>query len=145
MKRKLIWILIPLLVLVALLATGTKTNPPSERTVAWDSPDTEVLFNRACANCHSNNTVWPWYANVAPVSWLVIGHVNEGREHFNISAKKLGHADEAWEEVKEGDMPPWDYLLMHSEAKLTAEEKEKFITGLKNTFVESKDREKTEE
>jgi hypothetical protein len=144
-KKSTILVVVVILILIAFLFPGKKTNPPIARTINWDSPETEATFKRVCANCHSNSTEWPWYSNVAPVSWLVIGHVNEGREHFNISAQKLGHADDAWEEVKNGDMPPWDYLLMHSEAKLTPEEKEKFISGLNSTFGESEHQEESAE
>jgi hypothetical protein len=85
-----------------------------------------AIFDRACNDCHSNQTVWPWYSSVAPVSWLVAHDVNEGRREMNFSewsgyeAEKLGKLrKEICEEVSEGEMPGFIYTLMHAEAKLT--------------------------
>src|SRR3984957_3077392 len=63
----------------------THTNPPTTKEPAWNLPETRVLFHRACFDCHSNETVWRWYSNVAPVSWLVQRDVNGGRTHLNFS------------------------------------------------------------
>ena len=112
----------------------SKSNPPVENQVKWDSKKTEELFYRACADCHSHETKWPWYSNIAPVSFPVIHHVNEGREHFNISAKNMGESYEAAEELEEGEMPEGSYLIMHPEADLSTEEKKLLIAGLKKTF-----------
>ncbi|MDH4347045.1 MAG: heme-binding domain-containing protein, partial [Thermoleophilia bacterium] len=60
-------------------------NPAVSQSVTWDSPRTEQLARGACLDCHSNETVWPWYSNVAPVSWLVQGDVDGGRERLNFS------------------------------------------------------------
>lgn len=111
------------------------TNPPVTNQVQWDSPRTQELFNRACADCHSNESVWPWYSNVAPISWLVAHDVSEGREKFNISQSSLGkNAHEAAEAVQEGEMPMGIYVLMHPTANLTATERQELIQGLTNTF-----------
>lgn len=117
------------------------TNPPVSAEPAWDSPQTRATFMRACADCHSNETKWPWYTNVAPVSWLVSRDVNEGREKFNISAWGLqdNEGDEAAENVQEGDMPLWFYVPLHPEANLSAAEKEQFIQGLIATFGEKQE------
>ena len=115
------------------------TNPPVVQEPKWDTPKTRDLFMRACADCHSNETKWPWYSNVAPVSWLVQHDVDEGREHFNISNwlyQKKNKGDEAAEEVREGDMPPLVYLPAHPEARLNETEKNELIKGLINTFGE---------
>lgn len=119
---------------LAVAVSGFRTSPPVERTVPWTSPETQALFYRACADCHSNETKWPWYSYVAPISWRVIGHTNEGREHFNISATDLGHADDAAEALLEGEMPLADYLRFHPEARLTAEEKAALVEELKLLF-----------
>jgi hypothetical protein len=108
-------------------------NPPVQTEPQWNSPRTRELFVRACADCHSNETVWPWYSNLAPVSWLVQRDVDEGREKFNISDGS-GEADEAAEKVAEGEMPPTIYTLMHPEAKLSVSEKQELIQGLQATF-----------
>ncbi len=118
-------------------------NPPVVAEPAWDSPQTQALFNRACADCHSNETVWPWYSHIAPVSWLVVHDVEEGREHFNVSAwgvQKKNEGDDAAEEVEEDEMPPLVYLPTHPEARLTPEEKARLIAGLKATFHSQKHR-----
>ena len=111
------------------------TNPPVIQEPAWDSPQTQALFTRACADCHSNTTVWPWYSNVAPVSWLVYNDTTEGRQKFNVSEwNRPQEGDEAAEQVSKGEMPPAIYLPTHPEARLTAAEKEQLIRGLQATF-----------
>ena len=118
------------------------TNPQVVQEPQWDTPQTRALFMRACADCHSNETKWPWYSNIAPVSWLVQHDVDEGREHFNVSNwlhQKKNKGDEAAEEVREGDMPPLVYLPAHPEARLSKIEKKELITGLINTFGEEDD------
>jgi hypothetical protein len=116
-----------------------RTNPPSIKEPDWNSPKTRVYAVRACFDCHSHETKWPFYAYVAPVSWLIADDVNEGREHFNMSDWKPGKGDEAAKEVRKGDMPLWQYTILHSEAKLTDEEKKEFIAGLISTFGEEKE------
>jgi mono/diheme cytochrome c family protein len=134
-KVKLAIFTLIMVTLSSFLAKGDRTNPPVERTVAWDSPETEALFQRACMDCHSNGTVWPWYSNFAPISWSIIHHVNEGREHFNISMNDMGrHAHEAGEEVLEEEMPITSYLSQHPEARLSTEERETLALGMERTF-----------
>ncbi len=104
-------------------------NPPVVTETQWDSQQTRDLFYRACADCHSNETRWPWYSNVAPVSWLVMRDVQEGREHFNISNATAsshshsGHDESPSEPVRQGQMPLGVYLIMHPEASLTEQER----------------------
>jgi len=124
------------------------TNPPVQATVQWDTPKTKQLFMRACGDCHSNETKWPAYSNVVPISWFIMAHVEEGREHFNVSMwgiQKKNKGDEAAEEVEEGDMPLISYLIAHPEAKLTEQETKTLIQGLKNTFGEEGKKEKGDE
>lgn len=111
-------------------------NPEVVSEPSWDRPETRELFFRACRDCHSNETVWPWYSSVAPVSWLVQHDVDEGRSHFNVSEWGRGeqHGDEAAEELREGNMPPWFYLPAHREARLSETEREALIAGLVATF-----------
>lgn len=112
------------------------TNPPVVAEPTWDSPETRALFVRACADCHSNQTVWPWYSNIAPVSWLVAHDVEEGRAKFNVSmwGQQRNEGDEAAETVREGEMPLKIYLPTHPEARLTPAERERLIAGLAATF-----------
>jgi mono/diheme cytochrome c family protein len=111
-------------------------NPPVVAEPAWDSPETKALFARACADCHSNETVWPWYSSVAPVSWLVVHDVEEGRATFNVSewGRPENEGDEAAETVQEGEMPLKIYLPTHPEARLTPAERQQLIAGLTATF-----------
>lgn len=112
------------------------TNPPITAEPAWDSPATRELAKRACFDCHSNETVWPWYSHVAPVSWLVQRDTDEGRRKLNFSEwdKPQKEADEAAESVREGEMPMWIYLPTHPEARLSDAEKQALIAGLEATF-----------
>ena len=111
-----------------------RSNPPIENQVQWDSPQTQEIFYRACADCHSHETKYPWYSYLAPASFLVAQNIEEGRLAFNISFEDMGEAEEAGEEVLEGKMPPNDYLLLHPEAKLSDSQKQKFAKGLIQTF-----------
>ncbi len=111
-------------------------NPPVTQAVVWDSPRTAELWDRACADCHSNETEWPWYTNVAPISWLVQNHVDEGRAHLNVSEWDKPHreTDEAAGTVRRGSMPPSSYTYMHRDAVLSAQEKQDLIDGLNATL-----------
>ncbi|MGE4605608.1 MAG: heme-binding domain-containing protein [Myxococcota bacterium] len=111
-------------------------NPTERDEPEWDSPDTRALFFRVCRDCHSNETIWPWYSHVAPVSWLVQSDVEEGRSHFNVSdwGREKQHGDEAAEMVRGEEMPLWFYLPLHPDARLSAEARARFIAGLGRTF-----------
>ena len=133
-----IMIILLILILIQFIPVD-RTNPPVVREPNWDSPKTRAYAVRACFDCHSNETKWPAYSYVAPVSWLVADDVKEGRKDFNMSDWKPGKGDEAAKEVRKGDMPMWQYTLMHSEANLTNAEKNDFIAGLIATFGEKKE------
>ncbi len=113
-------------------------NPPVVSEPNWDSPETRALAERACFDCHSNDTVWPWYSNVAPVSWLVQHDVDEGRQFINFSDWiNSGDVDELSEMVTRGEMPPFQYFPMHPEAKLTDAERAALADGLAATVAQS--------
>ena len=125
-------ILVAVVLLIQLIPVD-RTNPPVTREIQWDSPETRQLAQQACFACHSNETMWPWYANVAPVSWFVVNHVNHGRSHVNFSRWDDGQNEDAEkiiEVVKEGQMPITSYVKMHAEADLSPAEKEALINGL---------------
>lgn len=113
-----------------------RSNPSVVMEPNWDSPATRALAKRACFDCHSNLTNWPWYAYVAPVSWLVVDHVHEARAELNMTDWKPGDGKDAAKEVRKGKMPLKQYLWLHSEARLTEAEKQAFIAGLVATFGE---------
>lgn len=108
-------------------------NPTGGNQIAWDSPRTDQLMTDACMDCHSNLTKWPWYSNVAPMSWLVQRDVEEGRRAVNLST---GNVDltELVDAIREGSMPPWQYKLAHPGARLSDREKADLIHGLQATF-----------
>ena len=122
-----------------------RTNPPIKREPIWDAHVTRELAGRACFDCHSNETKWPWYAYIAPVSWMIAHDVQEGREEFNFSewGKNLEDepkelAEEFEETIRNGSMPPWNYVLVNPEERgLTSEEKEILINGLRATVQET--------
>ena len=115
------------------------TNPPVLREPAWNSPATRALAKRACFDCHSNETTWPGYARIAPVSWLIQHDVDEGRENLNFSEwnRPQREAGDASKEVMEQDMPPRTYLLMHPLARLTDAERTELARGLELTIGSS--------
>lgn len=117
-----------LLLLAIQLVPVSRANPPVTARFEVD-PTVDAALRRACYDCHSNETRWPWYSHVAPMSWLVAYDVEEGREHLNFStlgaesAKRQRHVlAEACEEAQEGEMAPWFYVALHPEAELTATE-----------------------
>jgi hypothetical protein len=93
------------------------------------SPEVGTILDRSCGDCHSNKTRWPWYSNVAPVSWFVIDHVDHGRSHLNFSEWGRLNRREAQEmlsqicrEVKSGNMPLSSYTPLHPGSKLSADD-----------------------
>ncbi len=135
MSRILRYVLIGLgIALVAIqFIPVERSNPPVTGLV--DAPeDVMTTLRRSCWNCHSNETEWPWYAYVAPVSWRVSQHVWMAREHVNFTewdsydAEELDEAfEEIAEEIEKGGMPLSDYLLLHREAKLTTTDRERLV------------------
>ncbi len=104
-----------------------RTNPPVETRTVGPQPVTDLL-RRSCFDCHSNETVWPWYGKVAPFSWLVVRDVNNGREKLNFSTwNRLSLADqdrlmaEIWQKVKFTDMPPPMYVFANQKARVTTD------------------------
>ncbi len=110
------------------------TNPPADPGAAFEAvakppqPVADVV-RRACVDCHSHQTVWPWYSRIAPVSWLVAGDVREGRAHLNLSEWNLLSAEasqlkmrQMCAEMRKGDMPLLQYRLLHREARLSPAE-----------------------
>jgi hypothetical protein len=129
--------IVVLLVAIQVIPYGRDhSNPSVTQPIAWDSARTAELAQRACYDCHSNETSWPWYTNIAPVSWLSQSDVDEGRHKLNFSEwdQLPRAAREADETVQEGEMPPWYYTILHPDAKLTDQEKQDLIDGFHATF-----------
>lgn len=112
-------------------------NPPVTQEPAWANDETRDLMVRACFGCHSNEVDYPAYASIAPISWVVQSHVDEGREKVNYSEfdRRQRDAHETLEVIAEGSMPPHYYTLfgLHPEAQLTEAEFSTLIAGIKAT------------
>lgn len=124
-------------VLIQLVPFGRDhTNPPTVSEPNWSSPEARALVKQNCFQCHSNETEWPWYANVAPASWLVQFDVNNGRRRFNFSDwnKNPERLDEMIETIQEGEMPPLQYTLFHPEARLNAQQRQELIKALESSI-----------
>jgi hypothetical protein len=137
------WIVRILVAAVALFALGqavpygrSHSNPPVQSEPKWDSPQTRALAVRACYDCHSNETAWPWYTNVAPVSWLTQRDVDSGRSALNFSEwnRPQDGKGDIVEAVRGGDMPPWYYKPLHPRSKLSAADTDKLVAGLIRTL-----------
>jgi hypothetical protein len=120
--------------LVLQLIRPAKTNPSGEMSQSINahlqvSPQVAAIVDRSCNDCHSNHTRWPWYSNVAPVSWFVINHVKEGRRHLNFSdwgrlnqREAEGMLKQICQEVKLGSMPLSSYTPLHPGSTLSPED-----------------------
>jgi hypothetical protein len=115
------------------LVPSHRDNPPVETEVPAPPPVRSIL-RRACYDCHSNETVWPWYAHVAPVSWLLERDVREGRREVNFSTWNRNDARRRarkWKEIREQiekrEMPPFIYTAVHAEARLSEAERQTIL------------------
>lgn len=116
------------------------TNPQTTREPDWNSTQTRKLAMQACFACHSNLTEYPWYSNVAPVSWLLERGTENGRPVLNFS--EWDHPQDAdivavIESVRDDSMPPWYYRVLHSDARLSAVERQQLQAGLVRTWAKS--------
>lgn len=138
--RPVLWAVIGAVVVFGLmqLVPYRISNPSQRSALPWDSPQTQALFVRACADCHSNETRSQWYEHVAPVSWWIKGHVDGGRSALNVDAwPKIGEGGgEAAETVRDGSMPPsyYTWFGLHGSAKLSAAERAQLEEGLRATL-----------
>jgi hypothetical protein len=142
-------------VLLAVLIVGQfirpKQNVSSEKSaddissVVEVSPEVEQILVKACYDCHSNNTNYPWYNNIFPVSWYLYNHVYGGKKHLDFSlfktyeqGKQIHKLEEVIEEVKEGNMPLGSYVRIHPEAELTKQEKEALVAWVDQSIKKLK-------
>lgn len=125
--------MIGLFAVVQLIPYGrTHANPPVIKEPPWDSPRTRALAVRACFNCHSNQTTWPWYANLAPLSWVVQFDVETARSVINFSEWNRAYdlAPYSGQSIRTGNMPTLKYRMAHPEAQLTEQETLDLARGL---------------
>jgi hypothetical protein len=142
MKKRTLILVAPLVLFGALqLIPVSRTNPPVVTPMKWNSAETKALAERACMDCHSNQTVWPWYSHVAPVSLFVAHHVEDGRHELNFdelntmrkSVDRMG--EEIEEVIEKGEMPLSSYYPMHPTARLTEAEKVTLVAGLRESMA----------
>jgi hypothetical protein len=108
-------------------------NPPVTQDAPWPDADSARIARASCYDCHSNETDWPAYSYVAPMSWLVRSDVESGRDELNFSEwdRDDGEADKAIEEILAGAMPPDRYAMIHRDARLTDAETERLVAALR--------------
>lgn len=125
----------PVILLLAQLVRPTFDNPPPVKEPAWDSPATRALAQRACFDCHSHEAKLPWYGQIAPVRWMLVHHLHEGRENLDFqNVDGTENAKKIAKEIREGEMPMLPYTWMHKEARLSPSERDSLIAGLERTF-----------
>ncbi len=141
--KKVLWIVIAVLVIIQFI-TVDKTNPPVQQDkdfLTMIKAPTKIgnILKNACYDCHSSETKYPWYFNIAPVSWILKNHVNEGRRRINFSNwgdyntdKQAIRLDRCIEAINEGEMPLSAYVTMHSEANLSDIQKKELIGWFKS-------------
>jgi len=112
------------------------TNPAMVSEPQWSSPEARALVKQNCFQCHSNETDWTWYSNIAPASWLIQFDVNEGRGQFNFSDwnNNPGDLPEMTRAIKAGKMPPIQFTLFHPSARLNAQQKQDLINALTSSI-----------
>ncbi len=131
--RVVVVFVVVLLVVLQVFQPGT-SNPKVAPGASFEeavSPPSDVarVVQRSCADCHSNRTTWPWYSRVSPASWLVVSDVDEGREKLNLSEWATFSTSRGREKLldmckqaRKGDMPPWQYLIIHRDARMSSAE-----------------------
>ena len=140
MFKSPLWIAIAVVVLFGVIQVmpygRDHTNPPVRAEPAWNSQQTRDLAVRSCYDCHSNETTWPWYSNIAPVSWFLQSDVSRGRADLDFSEwdRPQEEADEAARTVQEGEMPQWYYVIMHLDARLSSVDTQILVEGLQATL-----------
>jgi hypothetical protein len=133
--RRIVIALFVIFVVIQVVRPDMK-NPPVDPKHTLEStgqvtPQAESILRRSCYDCHSSETVWPWYAKIAPVSWFLADHVKDGRKELNFSEwstfnarRKARKLKEVCDQVREGEMPLKTYLPLHPAAKLSDADRE---------------------
>lgn len=141
MKKKLMWTIIGICAVLIIIQffRPDRTNPPINPAESIEADSTVPasvisILRTSCYDCHSNETVWPWYSNVAPASWLVANDVHEGRRMMNFSvwktyplSRKVAKVSGIYDQISKGNMPLSKYLLLHPNARLTPEQRDTLL------------------
>jgi hypothetical protein len=136
MKRVKIVLIVLLVILIVIQFFHPKKNistakSPTDISALYPVPaDVARVLNKACNDCHSNNTRYPWYSNLQPVAWWLDNHIQEGKRELNFNEfasyplrKQYHKLEEVSEQLEEGHMPLSSYTFIHTDAKLTDTEK----------------------
>jgi len=148
MRRRILLIIIIILIAIQFIRPAKNQSNDVLTTdishVYTVPQNVSVILKKACNDCHTNNTVYPWYAQIQPVGWWLNHHIEEGKDELNFNEfgayavpRQYHKLEEVVEQVKEGEMPIWSYTLIHTNAKLTDEEKQTLINwaqGIRNTM-----------
>ena len=148
MRRRILLIIIIILIAIQFIRPAKNQSNDaltSDISHVYTVPqNVSVILKKACNDCHTNNTVYPWYAQIQPVGWWLNHHIEEGKDELNFNEfgayavpRQYHKLEEVVEQVKEGEMPIWSYTLIHTNAKLTDEEKQTLINwaqGIRNTM-----------
>ena len=142
MIKKILIVLALVLVVIQFIrpAQNLSANTTNDISTLYPMPsDVKLIVDKACADCHSNKTAYPWYATLQPVAFWLADHVNEGKSEFNFNefasyriAKQNHKLEEVIEQIKEGEMPLYSYTLIHRDAQLTDAEKTTLINWCQN-------------
>ena len=148
MKKLKIILVIALIIFAGLQFIPTERNivnevPETDFIKMYDPPENVAsILQNACYDCHSNNTAYPWYNKVQPVSWFLEGHINEAKEHLNFSEfgqlsdrKKRSRIKSIAGQIKDGEMPLFSYKILHQEARLDSEEQALVIEYMRNLKI----------
>src|SRR5579863_32048 len=148
MFRKILLVLFALLIIIQFVRPAKNLSGDSTRAMATLYPipaDVSKILETSCADCHSNKTVYPWYAEVQPVGWWLNNHIKNGKRHFNLDeftgrriASQYKKMDDCIEQLKDGDMPLDSYLWIHKYAKLSPEDNQKLIDWCESVKAEIK-------
>jgi hypothetical protein len=154
LKRSLIAFAIVMLIiqLFRIDRSNSSVEPANDFVVVTSAPaEIKSILKTSCYDCHSNEVIYPWYTHIAPFSWWMKHHVNEGREELNFSewgtysSRRMDHKlKECVELIDENEMPINSYLWMHKDAKLTADQKEKLISFFNSLRTHESDKPRKE-
>lgn len=148
MIRKILLVLVALFIIIQFVRPAKNLSADSAKSLSTlyaVPPDVNKILQTSCADCHSNKTVYPWYAEVQPVGWWLNNHINDGKRHFNLDdfagrriAYQYKKMDDCIEQLKNGDMPLDSYTWIHRYAILTPAEKQTLIDWCENVKSEIK-------
>ena len=149
MKKKIGYILLIIIIGIQFIRTDKaiiEYQTSDDFLIQTNAPENiQSLIKNSCYDCHSNSTTNPWYGEIAPVSWYINDHINEGKEELNFSAwgtyklKRQKHKlEESWEEIEKEKMPLEDYIKLHGDASFSEEEKIQLIEWLKSIDLDPK-------